>query len=79
MGSHRASGLQSSRPIGERPARWNGLGEQQPPLTFESFMAAYWFLPASHRQRLFWALPTELQDACWEALQAQLDRIRGES
>jgi len=28
MGSHRASGLQSSRPVGERPVSWKGLGEQ---------------------------------------------------
>jgi len=49
----------------------------QPPLTFEWFMQAYWYLPGHHRQRLFWTLPSELQAECWAALQAQLDRIRG--
>ncbi len=67
MGSHRASGLQSSRPDGKQPS----------PMTFERFMEAYRHLPAHQRERIFSSLPTQVRNECWAALQARLDRIRG--
>lgn len=51
-------------------------GEQPEPLTFERFMATYWHLPGRHRERLFWALPTDLQDTCWRELRARVERER---